>query len=44
MSEKIMWSTFTGRLTEFELKNIALRFSWIKEYMFIYLQTDYEMH
>ena len=21
-----------------------LRFSWIKEYMFIYLQTDYEMH
>ena len=22
----------------------ALRFSWIKEYMFIYLQTDYEMH
>ena len=21
-----------------------LRFSWIKEYVFIYLQTDYEMH
>ena len=21
MSEKIMWSTFTGRLTEFELKD-----------------------
>ena len=44
MSEKIMWSTLTGRLTEFELNNILLRFSWIKEYMFIYLQTDYEMH
>ena len=39
MSEKIMWSTFTGPLTEFEL-----RFSWIKEHMFIYLQTYYEKH
>ena len=42
--KKIMWSTFTGRLTEFKPEKAPLRFSWIKEYMFIYLQTDYEMH
>ena len=43
MSEKIMWSTFMGRLTEFELKNPPWDFHGLK-YMFIYLQTYYEKH
>ena len=30
MSEKIMWSTFTGRLTEFELKNPPWDFHGLK--------------
>ena len=30
MSEKIMWSTFTGRLTEFELKNTPWDFHGLK--------------
>ena len=42
MSEKIMWSTFTGRLNwRAPLENWD---SWINEYMFIYLQTYYEKH
>ena len=35
-----MWSTFDRVWAG----KPPLRFSWIKEYMFIYLQTDYEMH
>ena len=40
ISEQIMWCTFDRIWAEEPL----LRFSWIKEYMFISLQTYYEKH